>query len=599
MNEKLKRFLTMTVERSPVWLDEHSFAYLRSDEQGTHIWEMNLDTNEKWCRLPQELRLFRISAQPTTGDILYGTDESGSECEQLYVLGRNTTAPKALTNKTDARHFLAGLSPDGKTIAYASNKRCTRTFDIWKKNIETGEDILVKQHSDNYNWPADDSMSPDGKWVLYNKLKGECDNALWITNVDSGESFRVPGDDRISAETNPAWRHDSKGFYLLSNRDSEFLRVWYYDLNTKQMTVAFSYDWDADRLALSADDRYLVVVVNEEGYGTLHLYDLATGTELNTVRPPNGVLAEHQQVSWSPKGHKLLFTLTSGKRPEGIWLLDVDQDTLRRISDDPMLPEEAAVVVEPLGGSYTSFDGLEVPYWLFVPAGKKPENLSVVVEIHGGPEGQERPAFNAFIQYLVSEGFAVCAPNVRGSTGYGHTYTHLDDVGKRLDSVRDIDSLVDHLIKAGIACPGKLAVSGTSYGGFMTLSCASRYPHLWACAVDTVGMYNLVTFLENTAEYRRHHRESEYGTLEHDRELLFNVSPAAKIMDITAPLMVVQGRNDPRVPVTEAEQAVAALRKMGRTVEYICYDDEGHGVAYLKNKIDCYSKVAAFLKKYL
>ena len=599
MSEKLKRYLTMALEKSPVWLDDHTFAYLRSDEEGTHIWQMDLATGEKMRRLPQEIRLFRISAQNACGAVLFGTDESGSECEQLYLLGKNDTVARALTDEPGIRHFLAGLSPDGKTVAYASNKRSARTFDIYKRDVQTGAETMVKQHSDNYNWPCDDSMSPDGNWVLYNKLKGESDNALWITNLNSGESFRVPGDERVSAETSPAWRHDSKGFYLLSNRDNEFLRVWYYDLASRQMSVAFAYDWDADRLALSADDRYLAVVVNVMGYGVLHIYDLMSGTELNTVQPPKGVVADYEQVSWSPSGHKLLFSLTSGRRPEGIWLLDVDADSLRRLSADPVLPEDAASLVEPLEGEYTSFDGLKVPYWLFVPAGKKPEHLPIVVEIHGGPEGQERPAFNAFIQYLVSEGFAVCAPNVRGSTGYGHTYTHLDDVEKRLDSVRDIDSLVDHLIKTGVADAKKLAVSGTSYGGFMTLSCASRYPHLWACAVDTVGMYNLVTFLENTAEYRRAHRESEYGTLAHDRETLFNVSPAAKIKDITAPLMVVQGKNDPRVPVTEAEQAVDALRKLGRTVEYICYEDEGHGVAHLKNKMDCYPKVAAFLKKYL
>ena len=234
-----------------------------------------------------------------------------------------------------------------------------------------------------------------------------------------------------------------------------------------------------------------------------------------------------------------------------------------------------------------------------MPYGIEARNLPVVIEIHGGPEGQEVPSFNGFIQYLLSEGIAVVAPNVRGSTGYGKIYTHLDDVEKRLDSVRDIDSLVTHLIESGTADKNKLAVSGTSYGGFMTLSCASRYPHLWACAIDTVGMYDLVTFLENTADYRRAHRESEYGSLEKHYDILKAVSPAAKISDISAPIMIIQGRNDPRVPVTEAEQAVNALRSLGRTVEYLCYDDEGHGIAKLKNRLDCYPKMAAFLKKYL
>jgi len=191
------------------------------------------------------------------------------------------------------------------------------------------------------------------------------------------------------------------------------------------------------------------------------------------------------------------------------------------------------------------------------------------------------------------------APNVRGSVGYGKTYTHLDDVEKRLDSVRDIDSLVAHLIETGIADKDRIAVMGGSYGGFMTLSCVARYPKLWACGVDVVGMTNLVTFLENTSEYRRAHRESEYGSLAHDREVLYNVSPIAKADDITAPLMVIHGANDPRVPVTEAELIVNSLRNRQVEVKYLRYEDEGHGLAKRKNQYDCYPQVAEFLKKHL
>ena len=260
---------------------------------------------------------------------------------------------------------------------------------------------------------------------------------------------------------------------------------------------------------------------------------------------------------------------------------------------------DRSTLIEPELCHYTSFDGLTVPYWFYLPNGKKPERVPLVIEIHGGPEGQEFPGFEPVIQYLLSEGIAVVAPNVRGSTGYGKTYHHLDDVEKRLDSVHDIDALVQHLIDTGVADEKAIAVMGMSYGGFMTLSCAARYPDRWACAVDTVGMYNLESFLENTAPYRRSHRETEYGTLEHDRETLRRVSPIAKIDDLTTHLMVIHGANDPRVPVTETEQVVQKLRNKGVEVDYLRYEDEGHGIVKLKNKLDCYPKVAAFLKKHL
>ncbi|NLY62357.1 MAG: S9 family peptidase [Erysipelothrix sp.] len=235
-------------------------------------------------------------------------------------------------------------------------------------------------------------------------------------------------------------------------------------------------------------------------------------------------------------------------------------------------------------------------YWLYVPKGKDPKNLPVMIEIHGGPEAQQKSNFDELIAYIVSEGIAVVAPNVRGSTGYGKTYTHLDDVEKRLDSVKDIESLVKHLVDSGVADKDKIAVSGTSYGGFMTLSCAARYPDLFCAAVDTVGMYNLVTFLERTAAYRRAHRESEYGSLEFDRETLFNVSPVAKVDDIKGPLMIVHGTNDPRVPVFEAQQVHEYLSNKGVEVKFLEYQDEGHGIHKIENKLDCYPKVVAFLK---
>lgn len=596
MSDKLKKFLTSASERCPVWLDEDSFAFIRSDESGTHIWRMELSSGKREQLTYEDTRIWSIKSAPG-GGVLYCIDDGGNECEQIYLLQGGKSSN--LTENPKVRHFLGGVAPDGKTLAYASNERNVSTFDIWKKNIGTGEKKLSQQFSDNYNWPAPDALSPDGRYLLYNKLKGESDNALWMTDLETGVSHRVPDDRVLSAETDPAWMNDSTGFYLISDRGGDFSSVYYYDIATASFEPVYFYGWDPERLAVSPDGKYLAVTVNEAGYSKLHIYDIKADAEINPPVPPKGVLSDYQQLAWSPKGHSLLFTLTSGKRPEGIWLMDVDAESVTRLSPKAFSDGDEAMLAEPELRTFVSFDGETIPYWLYVPAGKKAANLPVDIEIHGGPEGQERPAFNDFIEYLVSLGIAVVAPNVRGSTGYGSRYTHLDDVEKRLDSVHDIDALVAHLIETGVADKKRLAVTGMSYGGFMTLSCAARYPGLWACAIDTVGMYNLVTFLENTAEYRRPHRESEYGTLAHDRETLYNVSPAAKIADIEAPLMIIQGRNDPRVPVTEAEQAAEALKKLGRTVEYICYDDEGHGIAKLKNRLDCYPRMSTFLRKYL
>lgn len=596
---KLEALLRTGSARSAVWVGPDTVAFIRSGDGGPRVWEMDLSTGALRQRTFTNDRIWSIKGCPNSGDILFCMDRGGNEHEQIYLLRKDAREPEDVTGTPEARHFLGGLSPDGQALSYACNSRTAETFDIWTKNLATGEKTMVLQNSDHYNWPAGDALSPNGRYLLYNKLLGTSDNALWMVDLTTGQAVRAPGDNRISAEVNPAWRPDSSGFFLVTDRDAEYPYVAYYDIASATMETCFTFQWEVENLGVSADNRYLAMTVNEDGYYALRIYDLVEKAWANPPQPPKGVISAYGSINWSPVGHRLLFTMNSGKRPESIWLLDMDADSVRAVTTADMHGLTADELVEPELHHFHSFDGLEVPFWLYIPKGMDPKNMPMVVEIHGGPEGQELPTFEPFIQYLVGEGIAVAAPNVRGSTGYGKTYTHLDDVEKRLDSVKDIGSLVEHLVSTGLADRSRLAVTGMSYGGFMTLSCATRLPDLWCCAIDTVGMYDLVTFLENTAEYRRAHRETEYGSLAHHREILRAVSPISKIDDIQAPLMVIQGRNDPRVPAEEAEQVVNTLRQKGHTVEYLCYEDEGHGITKLKNQLDCYPQMAAFLKKYM
>jgi dipeptidyl aminopeptidase/acylaminoacyl peptidase len=234
-----------------------------------------------------------------------------------------------------------------------------------------------------------------------------------------------------------------------------------------------------------------------------------------------------------------------------------------------------------------------------LPRGHPPSPPPCVVFVHGGPEGQYRPTFQPLVQHLASVGFAVLAPNVRGSSGYGRAYMRMDDVRKRMDSVNDLAHAAYWLRDSGRADPGRIAVYGGSYGGFMVLAALTTYPELWAAGVDLVGIANFVTFLENTGPWRRHLREAEYGSLENDRAFLEEISPINKVERIRAPLLVIHGANDPRVPIGEAEQMVGRLRALGRTVEFIRLEDEGHQIAKMKNKLTIYPRVAQFLRLHL
>lgn len=591
----IKAFYEVSTSTSGVMMKDGSFLFLSNKSGMNQVWQGRVGEEPvQRTHLPD--RVWSLHAAPNGEDAFLTMDRGGDEQEQIFLLRKGEAEPVNLTRNPKARNQFGGVTPDGRTVVYASNARSAANFDICALDVQTGESRIVLENSDSYNWPA--ALSPNGRYLLYNKLKGLSDNHLWMLDLETGEAKDVGTPGAYAAYTQPAFLHGRDAFFLCTDEDSEFKYLAYYDIATGEMTKKYASSWDVESLAVSADDRYLAMMVNEDGYSALKVLDLARDAFVNIPQPPRGV-GDYWHMSWSAQGHSLLFTLTSGTMPCNLWLLDLDAQSLTRVTRSEMAGIDPDELVDAELCHYTSFDGLTVPYWYYRAPGQQAGPRPVLIDIHGGPEGQERPMFAALTEYLVSQGISIVAPNVRGSVGYGKTYTHLDDVEKRLDSVRDIDSLVAHLVETGIADAGRIAVMGGSYGGFMTLSCVARYPKLWAAGVDLVGMTNLVTFLENTSEYRRAHRESEYGTLKNDRQTLYDVSPIAKVGDICAPLMVIHGANDPRVPVSEAELIVENVRSRGVEVRYLRYDDEGHGLAKRKNQLDCYPQVVEFLKKHL
>ena len=353
--DKLECLLRTDTSRSAVWIGKDAIAYLRKGDGGPRVWELDLSTGERRQRTFGDERIWSIEGHHQSGSIVFCMDEGGNEHEQIYLLGRDGEA-RDLTRLPEARHFLGGLTPDGRTLVYACNSRTAETFDLWTCDTETGEKAMVLQNSDHYNWPAAGGLSPDGRYLLYNKLLGQSDNALWMLDLQTGKAVRVPADERVSAEVHPAWKHDCSGFFLVTDRDSEFPYVAYYDLAAGKMEKCFAYDWEVGSIGLSSDDRYLAVSVNEDGYLTLHIYDLADGTEVNAPRPPKGVVSAYGTPSWSPTGHRLLFTVASGQRPENVWLLDLDEDSLRPLTRSDLHGLDAGELCEPRLMRCRSFD---------------------------------------------------------------------------------------------------------------------------------------------------------------------------------------------------------------------------------------------------
>ncbi|AHY45470.1 Dipeptidyl aminopeptidase/acylaminoacyl-peptidase [Rubrobacter radiotolerans] len=583
--------------------DGRRVAFLTSITGVPQLWEVPVEGG--W---PEQLtfhdeRVAGAEYSPVRDEVLYSIDVGGNERMQLHLLDRRTGLECDLTQAPEAIHYSGGFSRDGERVAYAATRRNGTDFDIYVQEVresgkgegaEPGEPRLVWE-TEGYHSVA--AWGHDGSYLIVSHHTSNLDNDLYRLDLATGEARHLTphnGDARFGA-VNVA--PDGSYAYLTTDRDGEFLRLAKLDLATLEFDYLTPDDWDVEGVELSPDGRYLVASRNVDGYSKLVLFG-GSGRRMPDLRVPEGVVGGFE---FSPEASvyptKLAFTHVGPDSNPDVWTVELPEGEPRRLTRSTTAGIPRSTFVKPRLVRYRSFDGLEVPAYLYEPqrAGEGPRP-PVVVDVHGGPEAQERPDFNPVTQYLVNRGYAVFAPNVRGSTGYGKAYTHLDDVEKRPDSVRDLAEAARWLKERGHE---RVAVMGGSYGGFMVLAALTEHPDLFEAGVDIVGIANMVTFLENTGSYRRALRESEYGSLERDREFLRSISPIHKAERITAPLMVVHGKNDPRVPVGEAEQIVERVKANGGTVEYLLYEDEGHGLAKLKNRLDAYPKIAAFLDRHL
>jgi dipeptidyl aminopeptidase/acylaminoacyl peptidase len=584
--------------------DGKRLSFLTDITGVAEVWSIPIDIHASSPAWPEQLtflgeRVTGASYSPTADVLLLSADVGGNERTQLYSLSADGSACIALTTQSETIYQFGGWSPDGTRITYSSNERDGRYFDVYERTLATGEARRILQH-DGTNHPV--GYSPDGRYVLVSREESNVRNQLLLLDTLTGDIRTLTpevGEEQAQHEF-PSWSADRRGLYLLSNRGRQFLSLAWLDLATTEMTYLRDEPWDAEFLALTRDGTRMALVFNEDGYSRLQLFDVSTGWEARLELPvpalPAGVI---YGAKWSEDGTRLAITLYSPDDAPDIWVWDVQEQVLWRATRSALggIPRES--FVKPSMVRYPTFDGRQIPAFLYVPRDGQQHALPVVINVHGGPEGQSRPEFDPVIQYLVARGYAVLEPNVRGSTGYGYEYQSLDDVRLRMDSVADLQYAVFWLRESGIADPKRIVVMGGSYGGFMVLSAITTYPDLWAAAVDIVGIANFVTFLENTGPWRRKLREAEYGSLERDREFLQQISPIHQVDRMLAPLFVVHGANDPRVPVGEAEQIVSALRLRKVPVEYLRFEDEGHGLAKRANRLVAYPAIARFLDQYV
>jgi len=533
------------------------------------------------------------------GGFVYARDSGGSEFYQLYYLDLGNGRSRLLSDGR-SRYDDVCWNRSGDRFAYTTTERNGRNWDLHAQDLAGNHRVLLE--TETGAWAALD-WSPDGERLLVLQYLSVNESSVFELRLADGRLTPLLDASLTASVTDARYAADGRAVYFAADIGAEFVRLHRLDLDSGRLEVlSADVPWDVEAFDLSADGRFLAVVFNEGGPSRLRIRRLADGALLALPELPVGVV---DGLAFSADGSRLGFSLNRATASEDAYSLDLASRSLARWTHSELGGLDENRLVAPEFFDYPTFDRVDgaprrIPAQIYRPGGPGPH--PVLVNIHGGPESQYRPFFSVLSQYLVKElGVAVIAPNVRGSRGYGKSYLKLDDGRRREDSVKDIGALLDWIEGQPGLDGSRVAVLGGSYGGYMVLAAMIRYGDRLAAGVDRVGISNFVTFLENTQDYRRDLRRAEYGD-ERDpamRAFLEGISPLNRADEIRRPMLISQGYNDPRVPASESEQIVAALKANGVPVWYVLALDEGHGFAKKRNRDFDAAATMAFLERYL
>ncbi|RMG91487.1 MAG: S9 family peptidase [Chloroflexi bacterium] len=610
MSFPISRYLHIKQAWAPAFSSNGRFLTFLANITGTpQAWRIPLDyaaTQPPW---PEQLtfdadRVLHVSHSPArdTNLLLYAQDIGGNENAQLVLLNPDTGTEAYLSaGYENSMHIPGRWAANGRSFLFAANRRHPALFDLYLQPIDGPAQLIWEHEQTGYLRQA--TFSPDGKKVALIRVGRSFAHDLLEIDLATGTARQLNQPDEPARFTDIAYSPDGRFLYVNTDRQSEYLHIERLELLTGDWESLVHPNWDIETMRLAPNGRYLAYTINQDGHSQLELIDFALSTSRAAPLPHTtpGVIGWYDgYLTFSPDSSRLAFSYTTATQTSDIyiWHVDIREDQLYPVTRSTHGGIPPASFIPPELIHYPTFDNRHIPAWYYRPRHATPPWPAIVM-VHGGPESQFRPYFHFLVQYFLQHGYAILAPNVRGSTGYGKQYSHLDDVEKRMDAVADLAHAAQWLHTRPEIDPERIAVYGGSYGGFMVLSALANYPHLWAAGVDIVGISNFVTFLENTSDYRRAHRESEYGSLATHRDFLESISPLHHVDKISAPLMVIHGANDPRVPLSEAEQLVNALRARQVPVEFLVFDDEGHGIAKLKNKLVAYPAIVSFLDTHL
>ncbi len=550
-----------------------------------------------------------VRRQRSGGKVTFTRDVGGGEFFQIFLLDPSDGTTTMLTDG-ESRNGGTVWDRDGRQIAYSSTRRNGASNDVWIMDPEdpSSAQVVLESPDGSYWTPIDFSAS--GSRVLVQNYVSINDARVNLLDLDTGAvTLLVGGAENPSANFPVGFDDDNEGFWFVTDQGSEFRQLAWQaaEAGVAPEIVTGGIPWDVDNSAISHDGRRIAFTTNEGGMSRVYLMDARTREYKAVQNIPTGIATG---LSFSPDDSNIGMTLNMPATPSDAFVLELgrgplDYGRLTRWTTSEVGGLDTTRFRTPDLVSFPTFDAVDgvprqIPAWVYKPQGEGP--FPVVVSIHGGPEGQTRPGFSSTYQMWMDKlGVAIVLPNVRGSSGYGKSYLLLDNEFKREDTVRDIGALLDWIATQPDLDTDRIALIGGSYGGYMTLASSVHYSDKLRAAVERYGISNFVTFLENTQDYRRDSRRAEYGD-ERDPEMrafFEKTAPLNNVDRIRIPMLIVQGENDPRVPVSESAQIVAALRENGQSVWYMNAMNEGHGYRKKEN-VDIYEQATVlFFQKHL
>jgi len=579
--------------------DGLEIAYTVNTSGQFNLWRQSSDGGFPYQLTTYVERTVRTTAwSPDSKWIAYSADQQGDEFYQLFLIPAQGGQPEQLTDLPGVWHELnpQAWSLNGRYLGYNANDRDQTAMDVLVRDMKSGVTKRVLAGNAYYafaNW------APDSTRLLVIEVKTETDMDLYLVDLRDGSSHKLTPHEGDAKFLPGPWAKDGSGFYMLTDLGREFTGLAFFELKTGNWHWVETPKWDVEYVEASQNGRYLAWVVNEDGYSRLYVRNLGTGKLLNLPKLSRGVIFN---PTIAPSGNRLAFFLMNPTHCAEVLVLDLRRRTLRQITQSMLGGIDERTLNVPKLVRYPAHDGRKVPAWLHKPRGASAANkMPVILSIHGGPEAQERPlyTYSGMYQYWVSRGIGVFAPNIRGSTGYGKSYQkliHHDWGGAEL---KDIEHAAKYLLSLDWVDPKRIAIFGASFGGFAVLSAISQLTDYWAAGVDIVGPSNLVTLIKSGPPHWQRSDRIVIGDPDTEYDYLMSRSPISYVNQIKAPLYIIQGAKDPRVPKNESDQIVERLRARGVQVRYDVFEDEGHGFTKRENELKAWRDTAGFFEKHL